>query len=124
MYLSRAGHTPIVICSEGIVERVQPAGIGLGLDFTNSFSNSLKEMEIQLKNNDIVVCYSDGIPEAKNSLGEDFGYDKFEKIISDNCSKSLDEISTLVMRELSLFSKDHPQHDDITLVLFKWKQKQ
>ncbi len=124
MNLSRAGHTPTIICREGNVERLQPAGIGLGLDFTNSFSNSLKEMEIQLKNNDIIVCYSDGITEAKNSQGEDFGYDKFEKIISDNCSKSLDEISTLVMRELSLFSKDHPQHDDITLVLFKWKQKQ
>lgn len=124
MNLSRAGHTPTIICSDGIVERLQPAGIGLGLDFTNSFSNSLKEMEIQLKNNDIVVCYSDGITEAKNSLGEDFGYEKFEKIISDNCSKNLDEISTLVMSELSLFSKDHPQHDDITLVLFKWKQKQ
>lgn len=124
MNLSRAGHTPTIICRGGNVERLQPAGIGLGLDFTNSFSNSLKEMEIQLKNNDIIVCYSDGITEAKNSLGEDFGYDKFEKIISDNCSKNLDEISTLVMQELSLFSKDHPQHDDITLVLFKWKQKQ
>ncbi len=121
---SRAGHTPSVLCREGKVERLQPAGIGLGLDFTNSFSNSLKEMEIQLKNNDIVVCYSDGIPEAKNSLGEDFGYEKFEQIISENCGKNLDEISNLVMQDLSLFSKDHPQHDDITLVLFKWKQKQ
>lgn len=121
--LSRAGHTPVLICREGQIDRLQPGGIGLGLDFSSNFSNSLKQMEIQLKNNDIVVCYSDGIPEAKNSLGEDFGYEKFEKIISGNCSKNLDEISNLVMRELSLFSKDHPQHDDITLVLFKWKEK-
>lgn len=122
--IARAGHTPSVLCREGNVERLQPPGIGLGLDFTNNFPKSLKEMEIQLKNNDIIICYSDGIPEAKNALGEDFGYDKFEKIISENCSKNLDEISNLVMRELSLFSKDHPQHDDITLVMFRWKQKQ
>jgi serine phosphatase RsbU (regulator of sigma subunit) len=122
--MSRAGHTPSLLCTEGKVERLQPPGIGLGLDFNNNFVKSIKEMEIQLKNNDIVVCYSDGIPEAKNSAGEDFGYERFERIISENCGKTLDEISNLVMRELSLFSKDHSQHDDITLVLFKWKQKQ
>lgn len=122
--IARAGHTPSVLCSEGNTTRLQPSGIGLGLDFTSNFPKSMKEMEIQLKNNDIFVCYSDGIPEAKNAVGDDFGYENFEKIISQNCSKNLDEISNLVMKELSLFSKDFPQHDDITLVMFRWKQKQ
>lgn len=118
--LARAGHTPSILCKEGKISRLQPAGIGLGLDYTNNFSKSMKELEIQLNNNDIFVCYSDGIPEAKNSLGEDFGYERFERIISENSSKKLDEISNLIVQELSLFTKDHPQHDDITLVLFRW----
>lgn len=120
--ISRAGHTPSLLCSNGNIVRLQPAGIGLGLDFSNIFSRSLEELEIKLTHNDIIVCYSDGIPEAKNSLGNDFGYEKFEKIISENYSKNLDEISNLVMKELSLFSKDNSQHDDITLVMFRWKQ--
>lgn len=121
--ISRAGHTPILKCSDGNVERLQPGGIGLGLDFSNSFSNSLKQLEIQLQNNDIIACYSDGITEAKNFHGEDFGYDRLEQLICKNSFKNLDDISNVIMKELSLFSQDHSQHDDITLVLFKWTKQ-
>lgn len=120
--LARAGHTPLLVCSEGNVSRLQPPGIGLGLDYTASFTNSIKEMEIQLKNNDIVICYSDGIPEAKNSKHEDFGYERLETIIANNCSKDLDFISNSIMKEISLFSRDNTQHDDITFVIFRWNQ--
>ena len=119
---ARAGHTPILLCSGDRIENIQPPGIGLGLDYNPGFASSLKEMEIQLKNNDIIICYSDGIPEAKNHKEEDFGYNRLDNIVLNNREKSLDLISNAVMKELSLFSKNHSQHDDITLVLFKWNQ--
>ncbi|MCX6168766.1 MAG: SpoIIE family protein phosphatase [Ignavibacteriales bacterium] len=120
---ARAGHTPIHICSSEKIERFQPAGIGLGLDYTIGFTSSIKEMEIQLKNNDIVICYSDGIPEAKNKLEEDFGYDRLDSLLIKNCNENLDKISNNLMKELTVFSQSHSQHDDITLVMFKWNQK-
>jgi serine phosphatase RsbU (regulator of sigma subunit) len=119
---ARAGHPWAIHCSEGTISRLQPPGMGLGLDFSSNFTNSIKEMEIKLKNNDIIVCYSDGIPEAKNAAQEDFGYERLESLILNNSDKNLDGISNIIMKELSLFSKDHSQHDDITLVLFKWNQ--
>jgi phosphoserine phosphatase RsbU/P len=119
---ARAGHTPVLHCSNGKIDRLQPAGLGMGLDYTPGFASSIKEMEIQLKNNDIVVCYSDGIPEAKNDHEEDFGYDRLDSIILANKEKDLDLISNAVMKDLSLFSRNHSQHDDITLVIFKWNQ--
>jgi phosphoserine phosphatase RsbU/P len=119
---SRAGHPWMILSRDGEIERLQPPGMGLGLDYSASFANSIKVMEIQLKNNDIIVCYSDGIPEAKNATQEDFGYEKLELLISNNHKKELDCISTEIMKELSLFSTDHSQHDDITLVIFRWKQ--
>ncbi len=122
MNFARAGHPWAILYSEGRISRLQPPGIGLGLDYGNNFTNSIKEMEIQLKNNDIIVCYSDGIPEAKNANQEDFGYERLESLILGNCDKSLDSISNIIMKELSLFSKDHSQHDDITLVIFKWNK--
>jgi len=79
-------------------------------------------LEINLDNNDIVVCYSDGIPEAKNSKLEDFGYERFENILQQNYNKHIDIISNEIMRELSLFSKDSHQHDDITLIIFRWNK--
>lgn len=117
----RAGHPPLIYCSQNTVQKLLPAGIGLGLDYSGSFANTLKEEKIQLKDGDIIVVYSDGIPEAKDAKYEDFGYERFEKIIQKNCSFSLDEISNKIIKELTLFSKDNTQHDDITLVLFRWK---
>ncbi|MEJ5350615.1 MAG: GAF domain-containing SpoIIE family protein phosphatase [Melioribacteraceae bacterium] len=116
----RAGHPPVIYCSEGKVERLLPSGLGLGLDYSNGFANSLKEMKINLNDGDIIAFYSDGIPEAKNAEYKDYGYDRLEKIIQKNCDKTLDEISNEIIKDLTIFSKDNTQHDDITLVLFRW----
>ena len=77
-------------------------------------------MEINLKNNDILVFYSDGITESKNSEMEDFGYDRLENLIHEFRERDVDTIANEIMKELTLFSKDNSQHDDITLVIFKW----
>ena len=61
--------------------------------------------------------------ESLNFYYEDFGYERFENIILQNKDKSLDEITSVLMHDLTLFSKDHSQHDDITLVLIKWTKK-
>lgn len=118
---ARAGHPPVIFSRKDKVERLQPNGIGIGLDYSSGFANTLKEMQIELANDDIIAFYSDGIPEAKNSRDEDFGYERFEGIIQQNRDKSLDQITSELMKDITTFTKDHAQHDDITLVLFKWK---
>jgi len=117
--LARSGHTPALLCSNGVIQKIQPPGIGLGLDYGISFENSIKEMEISLNYGDILILYSDGIPESKNSKLEDFGYERLEKIVASSCQLSANEISNKIMTELTIFSVDNSQHDDITLVILK-----
>ncbi len=123
LYISRAGHCPIVLIRNNIAENLRPSGIGLGLNFGPQFVNSLEEVEIKLQDDDIIVLYTDGITEAKNKELEDFGSTHFEKILVDNSDKNADEISNRVIKEVTLFSQNNSQHDDITLVILKWKQK-
>ncbi|MFZ5948871.1 MAG: GAF domain-containing SpoIIE family protein phosphatase [Stygiobacter sp.] len=118
---SRAGHTPLLHFSNNQISQLKPKGIGLGLDISEKFSNSLEEMEFYLDNNDILMCYSDGITEAKNANYEDFGYQRLEEIIKNFSEKNTDLIANEIMKEISLFTKDKSQHDDITLIIFKWK---
>lgn len=117
---ARAGHTPLGYLRDSSFKNYTPNGMGLGLDIGNKFSNVIKQMEINLNNNDIIILYTDGIPEAQNEKMEEFGYKKMENLLTENSSKPLDEISNQLMREVTVFSKDVSQHDDITLVLFKW----
>ncbi len=123
MHLARAGHCPVFLIRNGVVENIRPSGIGLGLNFTDYFAQTLTEVKFNLKDNDLIVLYTDGITEAKNKELEDFGSVHFEKILAKNSSKNVDEISNKVMHEVAVFSQDNSQHDDITLVILKWKQK-
>ena len=118
---ARAGHMPLLVCSDGIIKSLIPRGIGLGLDSNEIFNANIDNMEFELNINDILILYTDGVTESQNANDEDFGEERFRKIIADNCDNELSDLSRKIFNEVSLFSKDKEQHDDITLVLFKWK---
>jgi len=118
--LARAGHMPAILIRENGIERIAPNGIGLGLDNGINFNQFIAELEIQLNYNDILTLYSDGITESKNDKLEDFGMEKFEQILVDNRNLPVEEIADRIIESVDDFSKDYIQHDDITLVLFKW----
>jgi serine phosphatase RsbU (regulator of sigma subunit) len=123
LFLARAGHCPILLIREGIAQDIRPAGLGLGLNYTSYFAETLEEIKLGLKENDLLVLFTDGITEAKNSEEEDFGENNFERILLGNSHLSAEEISNEVIKGVTTFSQDTTQHDDITLVIFKWKQK-
>lgn len=117
---ARAGHTPVIVVRNNFAERLTPNGIGLGLDNGVNFNQFIVELEILLNNNDILALYSDGITESKNTRLEDYGLDRFEKVLIENRNQHVESISDKIVEEVEKFSKDNIQHDDITLVLFKW----
>jgi serine phosphatase RsbU (regulator of sigma subunit) len=121
--IARAGHCPLLLVRDGKIEDIRPKGIGLGLHYGTQFQMYLEEIELKLHEDDIIVLYTDGITEAKNKDLEDFGETKFEKILLENSGKNTDEISNEVIKEITQFSKDNIQHDDITLVILKWKTR-
>ncbi len=118
---ARAGHPPLLFFNDGNIKRLIPGGIGLGLDTGKKFSDSIKEMEIQLNNNDIITLFTDGINESQNENLEEFGFGRLEKILKENSEKNVDEISNEIMQAVTVFSRNKPQHDDITLVILKRK---
>ena len=117
---SRAGHTPIMYVNGDNVKQLAPPGIGLGLDHGQNFQNNIEELEIKLSNDDILTFYTDGITESQNADMEEFGYNRFENLLLKNAEFDPDIIANEIMKELTLFSKDKSQHDDITLVILKW----
>ena len=117
---ARAGHAPILHLTGNNLQQLIPQGIGLGLNYTEKFENLLKDMEIKLNNNDIIILFTDGINETLNEHLEEFGYERLEKLILENKDLSPNLISKKIMEALTTFSKNRSQHDDITLVILKW----
>ena len=70
---------------------------------------------------DVLIFYSDGIVEGTNPEGEQLGFQRFEEMIIKNKHLSAEEINRNIIQEFSLFANEHPQDDDITLVVIKAK---
>ncbi len=122
-YFSRAGHCPAILIRDGKVNSFKPSGIGLGLTNDHYFKENLEEFKVELKQGDSLIFYTDGITEAKNKDLEDFGDERFTKILLNNANEYPDKIANEVIKEVTVFSRDHSQYDDITLVILKWNKK-
>jgi len=122
LIFARAGHCPLFLLRDSDSKQIKPSGLGLGLSVTDYFEQTLEEYSIDLIENDTIVLYTDGVTEAKNELLEDFGDKHFLNVLQSNINLSAEELSNKIIREITLFSSNHEQYDDITLIIFKWQQ--
>ena len=122
LIFARAGHCPLFLIRDMNSKQIRPSGLGLGLSSKEYFEQTLEEFSVDLLRNDTIVLYTDGVTDAKNEQMEDFGDKYFLNVLQDNASLSAQELSNKIIREITVFSSQHNQYDDITLVIFKWKQ--
>lgn len=119
---SRAGHCPMIMIRNGNVIKYQPKGLALGLDFTENFSQNLEEIKLNLLKNDVLIFYTDGITESKDSSDEDFGEERFVQILKENSLSEPEQLAKEIVSKISLFNNNSSQYDDITLLILKWNK--
>jgi serine phosphatase RsbU (regulator of sigma subunit) len=122
LYFARAGHCPLFLLRDNDFKQIKPSGLGLGLSDNNYFDQTLEEYSFGLKENDTIVLYTDGVTEAKNEHLEDFGDKQFLEILRAGNELTAEELSNKIIQEITVFSSNHAQYDDITLVIFKWQK--
>ncbi|RKX18318.1 MAG: hypothetical protein DRP26_05435, partial [Candidatus Zixiibacteriota bacterium] len=86
---SNAGHNPpLLFKSDGEVIELQEGGIALGM-----FANSLyEERPLYIENGDILLFYTDGVTEAINKEGQEFGLNRLKNLVEDNRKSSAKDI--------------------------------
>ncbi len=102
--LAHAGHPPpYVNANELHMEGALPLGIIAGIGFPSQF--------LQLQPGDELTLISDGVPEAQDSHGRLFGFDRVQDMMKQGATA--DEIATA--------AKKFGQADDITVLQVKWQ---
>ncbi len=119
MYLSRAGHCPMVHVHNGNVKLHKPNGIGLGLTGASLFNEVIEEETVLLASGDICVFYTDGITEARNPAGDEFGTDRLVRVITKNQHRNAQDLRCVILEEISSFTGMESFDDDLTIVIFK-----
>ena len=74
--------------------------------------------EISLASGDLLVVYTDGVTEAANSDGEEFGEERLIKVVQAHQLASAEALLKIVSAEVQRFSYGE-QTDDLTLVTAK-----
>lgn len=121
MIYSRAGHNPAIMGSDReIASRfLKSKGIALGLEYGSIFEQALSEEEINFNVGDEIVLYTDGFTEAMNNKNEEYGEIRFTGIINENLEKPARELISIILEDVHKFTGNHPQHDDMTIVILK-----
>jgi sigma-B regulation protein RsbU (phosphoserine phosphatase) len=81
---------------------------------------SYTSASVQLRPNDTVVIYSDGVTDAVNASGEEFGRTRLLEAIGHHRCATVDMILDGVLQALHNFSQSAPQADDITLLVLQY----
>jgi sigma-B regulation protein RsbU (phosphoserine phosphatase) len=76
---------------------------------------------VQLRHDDLVVMYTDGVTEAFDEQDDYFGEERLVASISRNRSRPVEEIMSLLLEDIRQFCGNAPQSDDITLIVFRVK---
>jgi serine phosphatase RsbU (regulator of sigma subunit) len=111
-----AGHNPPYIFRTGenpSVDMLRRTGIAIGIDEDATWTQS----SMSINQGEILVLYTDGIPDAQNREGAFFGEERLIEIVQQNIGRSAFEIQNSILEEIEKFAGDIAQFDDITLMI-------
>lgn len=120
---ARAGHCPVLYyhATEDKTEYFKDKGIALGMVRNKSYGNFIENNEFPYRAGDVMVLYTDGITEAKNDKGDEFGYEKLQATLEEVKNSEPKEIQDLIIKQLYEFSGTRNINDDYTTMIVKFK---
>ena len=115
---SSGGHPPpMLLRGGGELELLSDGGPLLGVLDNAGFVRG----RVRLNSGDLLLAYSDGIPEAQNTSEEEFGYGRLELELRHVAKRSSEEILFSLLGTVQDFAAGHPQSDDMSLVVVRRK---
>lgn len=115
LHYCNAGHNPAIWleAASGSMSWLKPTGPAIGLTQNAKFESE----KLQFSSGDLLLLYTDGLIEARNSQGEEFGEKRLSNYIKDNHNKSANVILKRLLDTARSFAGKF--HDDVTLLVIK-----
>ncbi len=118
-----AGHNPMILYrgQSDTTYFLKPKGIPVGINTPDQdlFRKTISVEKLRLRQDDMLVIYTDGITEAMNTSREQFGEGRLLAAIKRYGSHTPQEFADKLNQEIEEFTGGAPQNDDITLVAVK-----
>ena len=113
---SNAGHNPpLLVGKNGKYRYVEYGDMALGMFRDIHYHQHF----IRLEKEQVLVLYTDGITEAANEDGDEYGKDRFAKRVLDGMNLSAKEMIEFIRQDIAVFTKRTALDDDATLFIIK-----
>jgi sigma-B regulation protein RsbU (phosphoserine phosphatase) len=121
LVVARAGHERPAIIGGGdqLFQIIDAPGLALGMADNETFDAALREERVQLAPGDLLVAYTDGITEAQNESGDEWGVEKFLEAVSAAAPSGTQAVLQSVQQGVLRFAGAMPQYDDMTLLTLR-----
>jgi sigma-B regulation protein RsbU (phosphoserine phosphatase) len=113
---SNAGHNPPFLIKndgDGKIISLNRTGIAMGIEENSTWTTET----VTIDPGDIMILYTDGIPDAQDADGDFFDDEAIIEITRTNSTKFAHEIQSAIIDGVQAFTGDTPQSDDITLMV-------
>jgi phosphoserine phosphatase RsbU/P len=119
--LSRAGHDAPLLYQRktGKVTPLKAPGMVLGIDSGDVFDRLTADVAVPLERDDCILLYTDGITEALDNEGNEFGAERMIAAVQSSAKEGAQAIVTRLIDDLRTFVGSTPQNDDITLIAIR-----
>ena len=119
--LARAGHDAPLLYQRAAqtVTQVKPPGMVLGIDSGSVFDRITGDFALALERDDCLLLYTDGVTEALDAKGDEFGFDRMVECVRASAGDGAPAMITRLIDELRSFVGAQPQNDDITLIAIR-----
>ena len=119
LYISAGHNPPLLLRGDGTSEYLERGGgLPLGIFETSRYSESV----VEFRPGDVLVMYTDGVVEARNTNDEEFGVKRLEEVVRASSSKRAHEIVRAITNAVDEYSDEvGGPEDDLTVSVIKVK---
>jgi sigma-B regulation protein RsbU (phosphoserine phosphatase) len=114
-YINAGHNAPILRRASGTVERLTNGGVPFGILADAPYQSG----SVILNSGDWLVIFTDGVVEAMNARGDEFGEERLLPVMATGATATPDQMLLRIMDDVDMFVGATPQHDDITCLLLK-----
>jgi sigma-B regulation protein RsbU (phosphoserine phosphatase) len=109
-----AGHQPVLHFRDGDdrFSLLTRGGTPVGLLPAQEYESG----QLELEPGDLFVLFTDGVVEAQNGDGEEYGQDRLVALVRENARSSAESIVSAIHSEVERFQAEGPPGDDITVI--------
>ena len=110
---ANCGHNPpLVFRAKGGVERLCATASVIGFSADWECGTEI----VRLEPNDVLVIYTDGVTEANDASGNEFGEERLQEVVRENRGATPGDLLAAIQQAVQKFSSGE-QFDDLTLVV-------